>query len=85
MPDVDLLIRTDGEQLISNFLLCQATSAESPFANALWPEFDEFKLNKALHWYASRKPLFRSGGLVVEIKIENKVNDYCCCQLSQIN
>jgi undecaprenyl diphosphate synthase len=60
MPDVDLLIRTGGEQRISNFLLWQAAYAELYFTNALWPEFDEAELNKALHWYATRERRFGS-------------------------
>jgi undecaprenyl diphosphate synthase len=58
MPDVDLLIRTGGEQRISNFLLWQAAYAELYFTDALWPEFDETELNKALHWYATRERRF---------------------------
>lgn len=58
MPDVDLLIRTGGEQRISNFLLWQAAYAELYFTEALWPEFDEAELNKALHWFATRERRF---------------------------
>jgi undecaprenyl diphosphate synthase len=58
MPDVDLLIRTGGEQRISNFLLWQAAYAELYFTDALWPEFDEAELNKALSWYATRERRF---------------------------
>ena len=58
MPDVDLLIRTGGEQRISNFLLWQAAYAELYFTDALWPEFDQAELNKALHWYATRERRF---------------------------
>ena len=58
MPDVDLLIRTGGEQRISNFLLWQAAYAELYFTEALWPEFDEAQLNKALQWYATRDRRF---------------------------
>jgi undecaprenyl diphosphate synthase len=58
MPDPDLLIRTGGEQRISNFLLWQAAYAELYFTEALWPEFDEAELNKALHWYATRERRF---------------------------
>lgn len=58
MPDVDLLIRTGGEQRISNFLLWQAAYAELYFTEALWPEFDGAKLNQALHWYATRDRRF---------------------------
>ena len=58
MPDVDLLIRTGGEQRLSNFLLWQAAYAELYFTEVLWPEFDEAKLNQALHWYATRERRF---------------------------
>ena len=57
-PDPDLLIRTGGEQRISNFLLWQAAYAELYFTDALWPEFDEAELGKALHWYAARERRF---------------------------
>jgi undecaprenyl diphosphate synthase len=58
MPEVDLLIRTGGEQRISNFLLWQAAYAELYFTDMLWPEFDESELSKALHWYATRERRF---------------------------
>jgi undecaprenyl diphosphate synthase len=58
MADVDLLIRTGGEQRISNFLLWQVAYAELYFSEALWPEFDEAQLNQALHWYATRDRRF---------------------------
>ncbi|BDU52021.1 isoprenyl transferase [Limnohabitans sp. INBF002] len=58
MPDPDLLIRTGGEQRISNFLLWQAAYAELYFTDALWPEFDGAELAKALHWYATRERRF---------------------------
>jgi undecaprenyl diphosphate synthase len=58
MPEVDLLIRTGGEQRISNFLLWQSAYAELYFTDALWPEFDDKALNKALEWYAQRTRRF---------------------------
>ena len=58
MPDVDLLIRTGGEHRIRNFLLWQAAYTELYFTDALWPEFDQAELNKALHWYATRERRF---------------------------
>ncbi len=58
MPDVDLLIRTGGEQRISNFLLWQAAYAELYFTEALWPEFDEAQLTQALRWYEARERRF---------------------------
>ena len=58
MPDVDLLIRTGGEQRISNFLLWQVAYAELYFTDTLWPEFDDQELDKALEWYAQRTRRF---------------------------
>ncbi len=58
IPEVDLLIRTGGEQRISNFLLWQSAYAELYFTDALWPEFDGKELQKALSWYAQRTRRF---------------------------
>jgi undecaprenyl diphosphate synthase len=55
MPDPDLLIRTGGEQRISNFLLWQLAYAELYFTDVLWPEFDKEQLGKALDWYQMRQ------------------------------
>lgn len=63
MPEVDLLIRTGGEQRISNFLLWQSAYAELYFADALWPDFDVKQFNQAMAWYAQRTRRF---GLVSE-------------------
>ena len=40
MPDVDLFLRTSGEQRFSNFLLWQSAYAEMVFLDVLWPDFD---------------------------------------------
>ncbi len=53
-PDPDLLIRTSGEQRISNFLLWQCAYAEFYFAEVNWPDFKEKELEAALESYASR-------------------------------
>ncbi len=58
MPNVDLLIRTGGEQRISNFLLWQAAYAELYFTESLWPDFDGPELTKALEWFALRTRRF---------------------------
>jgi undecaprenyl diphosphate synthase len=58
VPDVDLLIRTGGEQRISNFLLWQAAYSELYFTECLWPDFDGKELDKALAWYAQRMRRF---------------------------
>lgn len=57
-PDVDLLIRTGGEQRISNFLLWQSAYAELYFTDLLWPDFDANALDAALAWYATRERRF---------------------------
>lgn len=57
-PDPDLLIRTGGEQRISNFLLWQAAYSELYFSDALWPDFDEVALDVALNEYAARERRF---------------------------
>ena len=48
------MIRTSGEQRLSNFLLWQSAYAELVFADALWPDFGEEPLQAALDEYASR-------------------------------
>jgi undecaprenyl diphosphate synthase len=58
VPEVDLLIRTGGEQRISNFLLWQSAYAELYFTNVLWPDFDEAELHKALASYTQRTRRF---------------------------
>jgi undecaprenyl diphosphate synthase len=58
MPYVDLLIRTGGEQRISNFLLWQAAYAELYFADILWPDFDATELSSAVAWYGQRQRRF---------------------------
>jgi len=58
MPDVDLLIRTGGEQRISNFLLWQSAYAELYFTDVLWPDFDNAELEKAIVWYGQRQRRF---------------------------
>jgi undecaprenyl diphosphate synthase len=58
MPDPDLVIRTSGEQRISNFLLWQAAYAEFVFPDVLWPDFSEAHLSEALAAYAGRERRF---------------------------
>jgi undecaprenyl diphosphate synthase len=55
IPDPDLLIRTGGEQRISNFLLWNLAYAELWFCDCLWPEFGERQFDEALSYYASRQ------------------------------
>jgi undecaprenyl diphosphate synthase len=58
VSDPDLLIRTGGEQRISNFLLWQAAYAELYFTDKLWPEFDEAALDAAIADYGQRERRF---------------------------
>jgi undecaprenyl diphosphate synthase len=54
LPTLDLLIRTAGEQRISNFLLWQAAYAEFFFSDTLWPDFSEADMQEALASYRRR-------------------------------
>ena len=54
MPDVDLFVRSSGEQRMSNFLIWQSAYAEFVFLDTLWPDFDRRQLWEACEIYASR-------------------------------
>lgn len=58
LPDPDLLVRTSGEERISNFLLWQLAYAEFYFTPALWPDFSEEELDKAIDTYNNRQRRF---------------------------
>ncbi len=58
LPDVDLLIRTSGEQRISNFLLWQIAYAELYFTKVLWPDFQDNDLYEAIISYQNRERRF---------------------------
>ncbi|MBB3675865.1 isoprenyl transferase [Modestobacter versicolor] len=60
MPDVDLFVRSSGENRTSNFLLWQAAYAELVFLDTLWPDFDRRHLWQAVEEYASRQRRFGS-------------------------
>ena len=62
MPDVDLFVRSSGEQRTSNFLLWQSAYAEMVFLDTLWPDFDRRDLWRAIEIYADRDR--RYGGAV---------------------
>lgn len=55
IPDPDLLIRTSGEQRLSNFLLWQLAYTEFYFTDTLWPDFTKEDLQKAVEFYNGRK------------------------------
>lgn len=63
LPDPDLLIRTSGEQRISNYFLWQSAYAELYFTSVLWPDFNKKELEKAIEAYQNRD---RRYGLVKE-------------------
>jgi undecaprenyl diphosphate synthase len=58
LPDPDLVIRTSGEQRLSNFLLWQSAYAELVFTDTLWPDFGDDDLRAALDEYARRARRF---------------------------
>jgi undecaprenyl diphosphate synthase len=62
LPDVDLFVRSSGEQRTSNFLLWQSAYAELVFLDTLWPDFTRLDLWRAIDVYASRNRRF--GGAV---------------------
>lgn len=61
IPDPDLIIRTSGEQRISNFLLWEMAYSEFYFTDIYWPDFDENEVRKAIYVYQNRDRRF--GGL----------------------
>ncbi len=61
IPDPDLLIRTSGEQRLSNYLLWQCAYSEFYFTDIPWPDFDESELKKAIEAYDNRERRF--GGI----------------------
>ncbi|MEN9474198.1 MAG: hypothetical protein RIS48_918 [Pseudomonadota bacterium] len=63
VPDPDLVIRTGGEQRISNFMLWQSAYSEFYFSDKLWPDFDAAEFDRALACYAGRERRF---GLISE-------------------
>jgi undecaprenyl diphosphate synthase len=64
IPDPDLIIRTSGEQRLSNFLLWQAAYTELVFVPTYWPDFDRSTLESAIREYQQRERRF--GGLVAQ-------------------
>lgn len=58
IPDPDLLIRTSGEERLSNFLLWQLAYTEFYFTDVLWPDFNKKELQKAIDYYSGRERRF---------------------------
>lgn len=61
IPDIDLVVRTSGEQRLSNFFMWQCAYAELYFTDVLWPDFHKEELKKAIEWFSGRKRRF--GGI----------------------
>ena len=66
VPDPDLLIRTGGEQRISNFLLWNLAYSELYFCDCLWPDFCEREFAEALSFYGLRQRRYGHTGEQVE-------------------
>ncbi|MGL4404399.1 MAG: isoprenyl transferase [Notoacmeibacter sp.] len=66
LPDPELIIRTSGEQRLSNFLLWQAAYSEFVFLPVLWPDFDRAHFEQALTIYANRERRF-GGVMPIEV------------------
>ena len=58
LPEPDLMIRTSGEQRLSNYLLWQLAYSEFYFTEVPWPDFDEKELKKAVDAYENRNRRF---------------------------
>lgn len=71
-PDPDLIIRTSGEQRLSNFLLWQAAYSEFYFTDVLWPNFTEQDLDQALQVFNNRQRRF--GRVQTDDKVEKLSN-----------
>lgn len=71
MPDPELMIRTGGEERLSNFLLWQSAYTELYFTDVYWPDFDEEELCKAICSYQKRQRRFGKTGEQVEEQNKN--------------
>ena len=72
LPDPDLIIRTSGEQRVSNFLLWQAAYAELFFTPVMWPDFNRDELAKALVWFDERERRFGLTGSQIAKRVLSK-------------
>ncbi len=74
MPDPDLLIRTGGEQRISNYLLWQIAYAELYFTPTYWPDFNNDELLKAVEYYQSKQRRYGKTEAQIEAEEQEKPN-----------
>jgi undecaprenyl diphosphate synthase len=70
IPDPDLLIRTGGEQRVSNFLLWNLAYTEMYFSEVLWPEFDAVELNAAFEFFGQRERRFGRTSAQLSLKAD---------------
>ena len=70
VPDPDLIVRTGGEQRISNFLLWQAAYSELYFTDTLWPDFDDAALDQAIAAFTQRERRFGKTSAQVTAKAD---------------
>ncbi len=70
VPDPDLIVRTGGEQRISNFLIWQAAYSELYFTDTLWPDFDDASLDQAIAAFAQRERRFGKTSAQVTAKVD---------------
>lgn len=75
IPDPELIIRTGGEQRLSNFLLWNLAYSELYFTEKLWPEFDTSSIDDALKWYARRCRRFGGRKLPASISLSSGGGD----------
>ncbi len=73
IPDPDFIIRTSGEQRLSNFLLWQSAYSEFYFTKTLWPDFSKEELLKAFHEYQMRDRRF--GGVIARDTASGVISD----------
>ena len=75
IPDPELIIRTGGEQRLSNFLLWDLAYSELYFSEKLWPEFDASSIDDALEWYAGRSRRFGGRKLPAPMSLSSAGGD----------
>ena len=75
LPDIDLLIRTGGEQRVSNFMLWDISYAELHFTPIFWPDFSTDDLDRALSDFAGRERRFGGNGIVDVNETVNSLAD----------
>jgi len=73
LPDPNLILRTSGEERLSNFLLWQAAHSDLCFADVYWPAFKKRDLLKAIRTYQQREHRFNNSPISLEVSSKNQV------------